>query len=83
MNLVRRLNRETGKTIVLVVHDLNLAARYADVIFAMRDGKIVASGEPADVFTAEIVRSVFGVEARIVHGETDHLLLCVPNKTAG
>ena len=46
LELVRRLHREAGRTVVMVLHDLNLAARYADRLIAMRDGRIVAAGEP-------------------------------------
>ncbi len=66
MDLLLRLNREFGKTIVLVVHDINLAARYADYLFAMRDGKITAEGAPAAVLTEETLRRVFDVETRVI-----------------
>jgi iron complex transport system ATP-binding protein len=78
MDLIGRLNRELGKTVVLIVHDLNLAARYADHIFALRDGRIVAAGAPADVLTVETLREVFDVEARIIRDETTGTLHCVP-----
>ena len=51
LDLVTRLNRERGRTVVMVLHDLNLAARYSDVIVVMKDGAIVAEGTPTDVFT--------------------------------
>jgi iron complex transport system ATP-binding protein len=60
------LNREQGRTVVLVLHDLNMAARYADLLVAMKDGRIVASGPPAAVLTKALVREVFEVEARIM-----------------
>lgn len=78
MDLVHRLNRDLGTTIAFVVHDLNLAARYADLIFAMRDGKILASGSPAEVLTVETLRRVFEVEARILCDEESGTLLCIP-----
>jgi iron complex transport system ATP-binding protein len=78
MNLIHRLNRELGKTIVLVVHDLNLAARYADYLIALKDGKIVASGEPAAVMTTDTLRHVFDVETHIVRDEVRQILFCVP-----
>lgn len=56
-----------GTTIVVVMHDLNQAVRYADTIVAMKDGQIVAAGPPADVVTAELVADVFGVRARVIH----------------
>ncbi len=83
MELVRRLNRELGKTILLVVHDLNLAARYADHVFALREGRIVASGTPSEVFTADTLRDVFEVEAQILRDETSGTLCCIPTGRCG
>ncbi len=51
LDLVTRLNRERGRTVVMVLHDLNLAARYSDLIVVMKDGAIVDQGAPAEVFT--------------------------------
>ena len=78
MDLVCRLNRELGNTVLLSVHDLNLAARYADHIFALRDGCIVASGSPASVLTVATLREVFHVETRIVHDDDSGVIYCVP-----
>lgn len=55
-----------GTTVVVVLHDLAHAARYASTVVALRDGAIVASGPPADVITADLVAEVFGVQARII-----------------
>ena len=66
LRLVRTLNADAGKTIVVVLHDLNLACRYCDHVIAMADGRIVAEGAPGDVITAELVRTVFGLECVIV-----------------
>jgi iron complex transport system ATP-binding protein len=82
MDLVRRLNRELGKTIVLVMHDLNLAARYADHIFALRDGHIIASGVPTEVLTVETLRRVFDVETHIIRDEAQQTFFCAAIKKA-
>jgi iron complex transport system ATP-binding protein len=66
LDLVCRLNREDGRTIVMVLHDLNLAARYADHIVAMKDGAILASGPPNDVLTPGLVKTAFGIDAHIL-----------------
>ncbi|MFL1426936.1 MULTISPECIES: ABC transporter ATP-binding protein [unclassified Nocardiopsis] len=66
LDLVRELHDEGGRTIVMVLHDLNLAARYADTIIAMRDGRVLASGSPADVLTPALLREAFGLEAVVV-----------------
>lgn len=66
LDLLTDLNRTAGKTIVAVLHDLNLACRYADHIIAMKDGAIVAEGRPRDVITSATVSDVFGLACEIV-----------------
>lgn len=66
LDLLTDLNRERGTTIVMVLHDINLAARYADHLFAVRGGGVVASGAPADVVTAGLIRQVFDLDALVV-----------------
>lgn len=66
LRLLRRLNAESGKTIVAVLHDLNLASRFCDHIIAMAGGAVVAEGAPAEVITAELVEKVFGLSCVIV-----------------
>lgn len=64
MEVLRRLNA-TGKTVLMVVHDLNLAARYAGRIVALRDGGIFAAGPPSAVLKPEVVEAVFGAEVEL------------------
>ena len=66
LDLLTDLNRTRGTTIVLVLHDLNLAARYADNLVVLANGKLHASGSPSEVLTEETVRTVFGLECRII-----------------
>ncbi|CAL9605846.1 putative siderophore transport system ATP-binding protein YusV [Nocardiopsis dassonvillei] len=66
LDLVRELHAEGGRTIVMVLHDLNLAARYADTVIAMREGRVLASGPPAEVLTPALLREAFGLEAVVV-----------------
>ncbi|MCS6712114.1 ABC transporter ATP-binding protein [Brachybacterium sp. EF45031] len=66
LDVVRDLNRRRGTTVAIVLHDLNLAARYGDHLVAVREGRIHAQGAPEEVLTEEIVRVVFGLDARIV-----------------
>lgn len=66
LDLLTDLNREQGTTIVMVLHDINLAARYADHLFALRDGRVVTGGRPAEVLTRELIRDVFELEALVV-----------------
>ena len=66
LDLLHELNHEQGTTVVMVLHDLNLAARYADRLVVMRHGRIVAEGSPADVLTEQVVQEAFGLTARII-----------------
>ncbi|WP_274029908.1 ABC transporter ATP-binding protein [Streptomyces sp. MMBL 11-1] len=78
LELVGELHRETGRTIVMVLHELSLAARYADRLVAMKDGRIAAQGAPADVLTEELLRDVFGLRARVRPDEESGSLLVIP-----
>lgn len=62
MDLIRSLNKEEGITVVSVLHDVNMAARYCDRIALLNDGRLEALGPPADVLTPEVIQSVYGVE---------------------
>jgi len=66
LDLLTDLNRNRGTTIVMVLHDINLAARYADHIFALRQGKLVAEGEPSKVITNELIKDVFGLRCSVI-----------------
>ena len=66
LDLLTDLNRSRGTTIVMVLHDLNLAARYADHLVAMVDGRVHAVGEPSEVLTENTVRAVFGLESTVI-----------------
>lgn len=66
LSLLRRLSREAGKTIVLVLHDVNLAARFCDHMHALKGGRLVVSGPPADVMTRECLAEIYGVEMTVV-----------------
>jgi iron complex transport system ATP-binding protein len=78
LNLLRRLNRREGRTIVVVLHDLNLACRYADHMVAMRGGRIVAEGLPADVVTRDVMRAVFDLDCQVITDPLSGTPLVVP-----
>lgn len=78
LELCRSLNREQGRTVVAVLHDLNLACRYADYIVAMRDGRIVAQGRPPEVVTEAVVQEVFGLPCRIIDDPESGTPLVIP-----
>ncbi|WP_431871424.1 ABC transporter ATP-binding protein [Nocardiopsis eucommiae] len=83
LDLVRDLHRQGGRTIVMVLHDLNLAARYADTIITMRDGRVVASGTPAEVLTPALLREAFDLEAVVTEDPVSGGPLVVPVGRAG
>ncbi|MQA09007.1 MAG: ATP-binding cassette domain-containing protein [Pseudonocardiaceae bacterium] len=78
LDLLTDLNRNDGKTIVIVLHDLNLACRYADHLIAMKDGTIVAEGVAADAVTEEMVTTVFGMPCRVVPDPVSRTPMVVP-----
>ena len=78
LDLVQELHLSMGRTVVMVLHDLNLAARYADVVVAMRDGRIVAQGSPSEVLTEAMLLDVFGLDARVVEDPVSGTPLVVP-----
>ena len=82
LDLVTRLNRERGRTVTMVLHDLNLAARYSDLIVVMKGGAIVAQGEPVEIFTADLLSSVFGLDAHVLSDPRTGLPIVVPVSSA-
>ena len=66
LDLAWKLNREEGRTVVMILHDLNLAARYSDTIVAMKEGTVVAVGTPREVLTPDILREVFDIETAVM-----------------
>ncbi|WP_018656155.1 ABC transporter ATP-binding protein [Actinomadura flavalba] len=81
MDLVVRLRDETGRTIVTVLHDLSLAARYSDHLVVMKDGALVAEGAPADVLTPELLGATFQLRAHVFPDPVDRLPTVVPARS--
>ena len=78
LDLLTELNRDRGTTVAMVLHELNLAARYADHLVVMSAGKIVAEGAPSDVLTREVVDQAFGLRAQVVPDPVAGSPLVVP-----
>ncbi|MBP3953346.1 ABC transporter ATP-binding protein [Bacillus suaedae] len=66
LDLLTDLNRKLGTTIVMVLHDINLSARYADYIFALHQGKLVEEGEPSKIITSELIKDIFGLHCTVI-----------------
>ena len=82
LSLLRGLNRKEGRTLVLVLHDLNLACRYADHMIAMRDGRIIAEGTPAEIITSGVMAAVFGLDCTIIPDPVTGTPLVIPASPA-
>jgi len=78
LELLRELNRQEQKTIVMVLHDLNLACRYADQILVVHEQTVYAQGKPAEVLTEELVKTVFDLNCRIIPDPFFDTPLCIP-----
>ena len=80
LDLVRRMCEESGTTVVMVLHDLAMAARYADHLVAMRDGRVVAEGTPAEVVTPAVIEDVFGVSATVLTDPASGAPVVIPRR---
>jgi len=77
LDLLFDLNENEGRTIVMVLHDLNLAARFSDIMIAMREGKIIKQGSPKEVMSIEVLKEAFHVEAQIVEDKKSNRPICL------
>ena len=77
LQTVKDLNRQQQCTIVMVLHDVNHAARYSDVIVAMKDGRIIKSGAPCDIIDSNVLKEVFQIEARVIVDPYDQTPICI------
>ena len=71
VSLLRKLNEEKNTTVVMVLHDVNLAARYSDLIFAFCNGRLYRSGTPREIIDENLLRSVFNVDAEVISGNEE------------
>ncbi|WP_042348171.1 ABC transporter ATP-binding protein [Bacillus massiliigorillae] len=70
LKIVKKLNEEHGCTVVMVLHDINQAARFSDTIIAMRDGEIIKIGSPKEIMTQQVLNDVFQINATIIENQT-------------
>ena len=78
LDLLTDLNQAKGTTIVMVLHDLNLAPRYGDHLVAMADGTVYSAGPPSEVLTAECVSALFGLSSQIIEDPVSGKPLMLP-----
>lgn len=77
MNLMQELNR-LGKTIIVVLHDLNQACRYSDHLVVLKSGELITQGKPAEIFNEKLLLEVFDLEAKIIKDPVPNSPMCVP-----
>lgn len=66
MKLLRQLNQEQGKTLIIVLHEINHACQFADHLIVLKNGSLICQGTPKTVISADILQQVFSVKAEIV-----------------
>jgi iron complex transport system ATP-binding protein len=78
LDILAELNRNEKRTVVMVLHDLNLACRYADHIVAVQNQTVYAEGAPESVMTEDLVRAVFNLDCRIIKDPIYGTPMCIP-----
>ncbi|GGK38295.1 ABC transporter ATP-binding protein [Nocardia camponoti] len=78
LDLVDQLHADYGRTVVMVLHDLNLAIRYSDQLIVMAQGRIVAQGSPTEIITAELLAEVFGLDATVLTDPVSDRPMIIP-----
>lgn len=78
LDLLHDLNQQQGKTIVMVLHDLNQACRFGDYLVAIKGGTVYDQGHPEQVMTKTMVQNVFGLDSRIINDPVANTPLCIP-----
>ncbi len=76
MRTLRRAADELGRTIVIVLHDINVAAAYADAIIAMKDGRVAAQGAPGEILVSALLEEIFDTEIEIIDGPRGPIAVC-------
>ena len=77
LELLQKLNTEQQRTIVMVLHDLNQAARFADFIIALKDGKVVKAGSSEEVINHDVLKQVFQIDAEIGRDPRTNKPMCI------
>jgi ABC-type cobalamin/Fe3+-siderophores transport systems, ATPase components len=77
LTLLQKLNREQHRTIIMVLHDLNQAARFADYLIALKDGQIIKAGNCEDVIRPDVLKTVFNIDAYIDNDPRTHKPMCM------
>lgn len=80
LEILERLNKEKKITVVIVLHEINNAFRFADNIIGLKKGKVICEGKPIDVITKETLKAIYGIEAELKRSETGDYPVCIEYK---
>lgn len=78
LDLLKELNKKRGTTIVMVLHDINLSTKYADYLFAMKDGKLIKQGTPSEIITDDTIKEIYGIDSVIIPDPISNSPLVIP-----
>lgn len=78
LDMLRELNEKRGTTIVMVLHDINLSARYSDHMIALKDGQLIAEGDPCEIINEELIETVFNLNCTIIEDPVSKTPLIIP-----
>lgn len=78
LDLLTDLNKKYGTTIVMVLHDINLSARYADYLFTVKNGHLIAEGKPTEILTADLIKETFHLDCQVINDPVSNTPLVVP-----
>lgn len=78
LNILRRLNKQNGKTIIIAIHDLHLASKYCDRLILLNEGRIIQDGPPVNVLRKDILENVYGVQIKIFQDQEDGSIIVSP-----
>jgi iron complex transport system ATP-binding protein len=81
LDLVREMNKEQNRSVVMVLHDLNMAARYCDFLIVMKEGEVIASGTPRAVITEDLLRDVFEIEGTVLRDPKTGAPVVIPERS--
>ncbi|PIE98087.1 MAG: ABC transporter ATP-binding protein [Treponema sp.] len=77
LEILKKLNRQSNKTIIMVLHDINLACKYSDYIIGLKNGKVIIYDEPKKAVTVETVKQMYSVDAQIIINEKNDKPVCI------
>jgi len=78
LDLLKELNRTKGTTIVMVLHDINLSTKYADYIFAMKNGHLILEGKPEEIITTESINQIYGINSMVISDPLSNSPFVIP-----